>query len=134
MSPPTEESGPQANQEAASKPDADQSSSSARILDRHTDTYDKTVVSGTIWLDIRDIDEAVSYRRVAPLRVAPSGARVFLVVGCLRPNPRVVRLVREQLPRLSVDVLGEPYAIGKWVAALRTGDVLSDELPLGVTA
>jgi hypothetical protein len=98
------------------------------------DTFDKTVVSGTIWLDLRDIDEAVSYRRVAPLLVAPSGARVFLVVGCLRPNARVVRLVREQLPRLSVDVLGEPYAIGKWVAALRTGDVLSDELPLGVTA
>jgi hypothetical protein len=91
-------------------------------------------VTGAILVDLTVVDPKVAYRRVAGLHMIPTGARLELVVGPLAVNPRVVRLVRTQLPRLSVRVLGEPYAVGRWVRALRDGDVLSDELPLGVTA
>jgi hypothetical protein len=126
------ESGPQTNQEAAPKPDADQSSSSARILARHTESF-VNAVTGAILVDLTAVAEKVAYRRVSGLHMVPDDAHVELIVGHMKVDPKTIRLIRTQIPRLSVRVLGEPYAVGRWVAALRSGDVLSDELPLGVS-
>jgi hypothetical protein len=93
-------------------------------------------VTGAVLIDLTKVDPKVAYRRVAGLHPVPTGAHIELIVGPLAVNARVIRMVRTQLPRLSVRVLGEPYAVERWVRALRDGNVLSDELPLslGVTA
>jgi hypothetical protein len=91
------------------------------IVTAGTPTSFASVVSGALLLDIRDLDPKVAHRRVGGLNVAPSGAQVVLVVGCLAVNLRVAALVREQLPRLSVRVLGDnSHAVQQWVEALRT--------------
>jgi hypothetical protein len=79
-----------------------------------------SVVTGALLADIRDLDPKVAHRRVAGLNVAPTGAQVVLLVGCLAVNLRVCAIVREQLPRLSVQVLGDnPHSVQCWVGALR---------------
>jgi hypothetical protein len=95
---------------------------------------DSLAVTGAILVDLTVVDPRVAYRRVSGLHMAPDGAHVELHVGHMKVDPPTIRLVRGQLPRLTITVKGEVYATGKWVRALRDGNPLSDELPLGVTA
>jgi hypothetical protein len=92
------------------------------------------VITGSVAIDLRKAKPESMHRRVACLPMIPTGVRVLLDVGALKPDPHVVRLIREHSDRLHVDVRGTERAVRLWVAALRTGDVLSDELPLEVTA
>jgi hypothetical protein len=79
-------------------------------------------VTGAILVNLTRVDPKIAHPRVASLRTAPAGAHLELVVGPLAVNPAVIRLVRAELPRLSVRVLGESYAVGRWVDALRNGN------------
>jgi hypothetical protein len=92
------------------------------------------MITGSVSVELRDAAPEVAHRRVACLPMVPTGVRVIVEVGALAPNPHVVRLLREHVDRLHIDIHGTEHAVRRWVAALRTGDVLSGELPLGVTA
>jgi hypothetical protein len=75
----------------------------------------------------------LAYRRASHLHRLRRGAHVRLVVGTMRTDDKVIRLVRHELPRISVEVVGSNSdATGKWVRALRDGNPLGDELLLGV--
>ncbi len=88
------------------------------------------MLTGSVLIDLRDVEPDFAYRRLATLYNAPDGARVVLVVGALAPNPRVVDLlVREHVDRLHVEVQGEAWQVPKWLAALSTGDVLAGYAP-----
>ncbi|MGI8577978.1 MAG: hypothetical protein ACR2KG_08690 [Nocardioidaceae bacterium] len=85
------------------------------------------MLSGCVLLDIRDLKPQAARRRMAVLATIPNGARLVLVVGPLAPLPEITPLLREHVDRLGVDVWGEPYAVERWIHALRHGDVM--ELP-----
>ncbi len=84
-------------------------------------------VTGTILVDLTIVQEDRHRRRVAAaLGTAPAGATVELVIGPLRVTADAVRLIREYAEErhLSIVVKGESYAVGAWVSALRTGELL----------
>lgn len=91
-------------------------------------------VTGVVLVDLREVKPDRAHMRVGNRHTWPDGAHVLLIVGALAVNPDVVRLLHQQLPRVSVEVHGEAWAVGHWVAALRGVDMLTDELPFGVTA
>jgi hypothetical protein len=86
-------------------------------------------VTGAVYIDLTRIKPEAAHRRVAQLSSAKDGAQVFLVVGPLALNPRVVNLVHEQITRLNVQVWGEAYAVARWVAALRGADMVTGDIP-----
>ena len=84
-------------------------------------------ISGTILIDLTIVKEDRHRGRVAAaLGTAPDGAAVELVVGPLRVTADAVRLIRDYAEErhLSITVKGESYAVGAWVSALRTGELL----------
>ncbi len=81
-------------------------------------------VTGTVYLDLREVARDRQRHRVAVLSAAPDGARVVVVVGPLAVQPDAVWLLREQSARLHLDIHGEPHAVRRWLDALRTDDIL----------
>ncbi len=84
-------------------------------------------VTGTILCDLTIVKEDRHRGRVAAaLGTAPAGATVEVVVGPLRVTADAVRLIRDYVEERHLDVVvkGEPYAVGAWVSALRTGELL----------
>ncbi len=83
-------------------------------------------VTGCIVVDLTDVAEARQRHRVGALATAPHGAAVELVVGPLRVTPDAVRLLRQYAEERHLDVVvkGVGYAVGNWVSALRTGELL----------
>lgn len=78
-------------------------------------------VTGSIRIDLTDVEPMKMRHRAAILPQAPDGARVVLVVSALAVEPEAVRAFRPHVPRLHFDVHGEPYAVRRWVLALRHG-------------
>jgi hypothetical protein len=64
--------------------------------------------------------------RVASLLDVPTGARVIVHVGALAPEPTVTSLLALHERRLHVDIQGTPFAVRRWLDAVRTnlGEVL----------
>jgi len=85
------------------------------------------MITGTVRVDLTDVDPTRQRHRAAAVEAAPDGARVVVVVAALTVEPATARLLRDHAHRLSIDVQGQPRAVQRWVDALRTGDVL----PLG---
>ena len=81
-------------------------------------------VTGTVYLDLREVAPDRQRRRVAVLAAVPDGARVVVVVGPLAVQPDAVWLLRGQSHRLHLDIHGEEYAVRRWLDALRTDDIL----------
>jgi len=81
-------------------------------------------VTGTVYLDLRDVAADRQRRRVAVLAAAPDGARVVILVGSLAVQPDAARLLKEQSARLRLDIHGEEYAVRRWLDALRGDDML----------
>jgi hypothetical protein len=77
-------------------------------------------VSGTVRLDLTDVPSQKQRHRVAALGEAPTGCRVVVIVGPLAVNPDAARIIRDHAHRLHLDVQGEPYAVRRWVEALRS--------------
>ncbi len=84
------------------------------------------IVTGCIVIDLTDVAEARQRHRVGALATAPVGARCEVIVGPLRVTPDAARLLREYAEERHLDVVvkGGGYAVGNWVSALRTGELL----------
>ena len=84
------------------------------------------MLTGTVIFDLTDCKPDRMRHRVAGLPDVPSSARVVLRVGALAPEPSVVRVLALHERRLQIDVQGTPYAVRRWLDALRThmGEVL----------
>ncbi len=80
-------------------------------------------VTGTVYLDLREVAPDRQRRRVAVLAAAPDGARV-VVVGSLAVQPDAARMLKEQSARLRLDIHGEEYAVRRWLDALRGDDMM----------
>ncbi len=83
------------------------------------------MITGTVRLDLTPVPVDRQRHRVAAAAMAPTGARVVLVVGALAVNWPALVLLREHLDRLDIDVQGEPHAVQEWVTGLRTGDLMA---------
>lgn len=84
-------------------------------------------ITGTILVDLTIVKEDRHRARVAAaLGTAPAGATCELVIGPLRVTADAVRLIRDYVEERHLDVVvkGESYAVGAWVTALRTGELL----------
>ena len=86
------------------------------------------MLTGAVLVDLRDVRRDRQRHRAAALGQAPDGCRALVIVGALAPEPEAVRVVREHVDRLTVEVLGEAHAVRGWLDALRQGETL----PLGV--
>jgi hypothetical protein len=85
------------------------------------------MLTATVFVDLTDDAEPDSMRhRVACLPDVPSGARVVVRVGALTIEPEVVRVLALHQRRLLLDVQGTPFAVRRWLEAVRTnmGEVL----------
>ncbi len=84
-------------------------------------------ITGTILIDLTIVKEDRQRNRIAAaLGTAPKGATVELLVGPLRVSADAVRLLRDYVEERHLDVVvkGESHAVGAWVSALRTGELL----------
>ncbi len=81
-------------------------------------------VTGTVYLDLREVARDRQRHRVAVLSAVPNGVHVVILVGSLAVQPDVVRLLKEQSARLHLDIHGEPYSTPRWLDALRGNDML----------
>lgn len=90
-----------------------------------TTTTDSVTVTGTVVLDLTVLPADKHRQRVAALAAAPTGASVDLIVGPLTVSPDAARLIRDYSIQRSlwVNVKGEPYAVARWVEALRFGEI-----------
>ncbi|MCP3422735.1 hypothetical protein [Nocardioides pinisoli] len=79
------------------------------------------MISGTVVIDLRDVDQERIKGRCAAIEHAPHGARVVLVVGAIRPDPAGVDVLRARARHHDIDVQGTAHAVRHWVAALRDG-------------
>lgn len=57
--------------------------------------------------------------RLACLPDVPAGVRVLVNVGALAPEPTAARVLREHAPRLGIEIQGTPFAVRRWLAAVR---------------
>lgn len=78
-------------------------------------------ISGRVYVDLRDVPEDKMRHRAGSIQYAPAGARALLIVGALRVEPQTIWELRKYADRYDIEVLGEPYAVGRWVEALRDG-------------
>jgi hypothetical protein len=83
------------------------------------------MITGSVSINLAAAKPETWRNRVAGLPQIPDGVRVLLDVGALKPDPVVVRLIREHSDRLHVDVRGTEHAVRGWVAALQSGDLLA---------
>lgn len=84
------------------------------------------MITGVATCDLTAVREDRQRQRVAAvLAGAPNGVRVILDVGPLAPLPSVLDVVLRHVDRLHLEVHGEPYAVERWVEALRSGDILT---------
>ncbi len=84
-------------------------------------------ITGAVLVDLTAVPESRHRGRVAAaLGTAPNGATVELHVGPLRVSADAVRMLRDHVEERQLDVVvkGESYAVGAWVSALRTGELL----------
>jgi hypothetical protein len=84
-------------------------------------------VSGAVLIDLRDVAPDAMYRRFFSLSTTPSGALVVVVVGPARVDVRSCELMVQHSSRLNYQILGEPYAVERWVNSVRSGDPLAVE-------
>jgi hypothetical protein len=78
------------------------------------------MITGTVVFDLRDAELDRMRHRVAALPEVPTGARAVVVVGALAPEPTVVRALAIHERRLQIDLHGTPFAVRRWLEALRT--------------
>lgn len=91
----------------------------------------RTVVTGTIVLDLRPVDpndrfDSSARRKILTLTVAPFGASVVLVVLSRQyVDPSIGHMIRSEAFHLgSVTVeCDDPGTIARWVSMLRAGDM-----------
>ena len=81
-------------------------------------------LTGTVEVDLTQVPRERQRHRVAALQLAPDEARVNLHVGALAVEPEALRVVREHVGRLHINVHGEPAAVRRWLDALRCEDQL----------
>lgn len=79
------------------------------------------MITGTVVIDIRDVDQDHIRGRCASIEHAPHGARVVLMVGALKPDPAGVDVLRGRVSRHDIEVQGSAHAVRQWVDALRNG-------------
>jgi hypothetical protein len=91
------------------------------------------VITGSVWIDLRQVQPDRMHRRAACLGDIPDGQRVLVVVGALKVEPRFCKLLAHHADRLSVTVAGEPHAVRRWLAYLDdpTIDGTLPEMPAG---
>jgi hypothetical protein len=77
------------------------------------------VLSGSPTYDLTDSTVERMRHRVASLPDVPTGARVVVHVGALAPEPTVTRILALHERRLHVDVQGTPFAVRRWLDAIR---------------
>jgi len=82
------------------------------------------MISGTVVIDLRDVDEDRIKSRCAGIDHAPAGARVVLVVGALAPDPAGIDVLRGRAHLHDIDVQGTAQAVQRWVRALRDDGVI----------
>jgi len=90
------------------------------------------MITGTLLVDLRDVDPDRARHRFGQLHLAPDGARVIVIVGALAVNGTVVSYLHEPelhrattpVQRLDFEIQGEPHAVRRWVEAVRFGGVL----------
>lgn len=78
-------------------------------------------LTGSVLVDLTNVSRDRMRHRVSALGDAPAGARAVVVVGALTVEPDAVRVLREHVDRLHVDVRGESHAVDQWLDALRNG-------------
>lgn len=78
-------------------------------------------LTGSVIVDLTSVPRDRMRHRVAALADAPAGVRAVVVVGALLVEPDAVRILREHVDRLHVDVRGESHAVNQWLDALRNG-------------
>lgn len=88
------------------------------------------MLTGVVRLDLTGLAGKAErmHARAGVLASVPTGARVVVYVGPLGVEPSVVRVIRLHERRLRIEVEGEPFAVAKWLDAVRTG--LGEELVL----
>jgi hypothetical protein len=84
------------------------------------------MLTGSPTYDLTDAEPHRMRNRLASLPDVPSGARVVVRVGALAPEPTAVRVLALHERRLHVDLQGTPFAVRRWLEAIRTnlGEVL----------
>lgn len=88
---------------------------------------DRLRVSGAAYVDLTDIPEDKQRHRLGrALEDTPAGARVVLYVGPLKVSPECVEVAQTYGRHIgSLEVLGHPFAVTRWVAALSEGAVIA---------
>lgn len=79
------------------------------------------MITGTVVVDLRDVDQERIKSRCAAIEHAPHGSRVVLMVGAIKPDPAGVGVLRNRARWHDIDVQGTAHAVRQWVAALRDG-------------
>jgi hypothetical protein len=79
------------------------------------------MITGTVVIDLRDVEEDRMRSRCGAIDHAPAGARVVLHVGALKPDPGAVDVLRQRAHLHDIDVHGTAHAVRRWVAVLREG-------------
>ena len=79
------------------------------------------MITGTVVIDLTDAKRDRMRNRAWAAAQAPTGARVVLNVGALAVEPEALCLLQEHADRLTIDVHGTPFAVQRWVHALRHG-------------
>jgi hypothetical protein len=78
------------------------------------------VLTGSPTYDLADAPADRMRNRLASLPDVPSGARVVVRVGALAPEPTAVRVLALHERRLQVDIEGTPFAVRRWLDAIRS--------------
>lgn len=77
-------------------------------------------VTGEVLIDLTEVTEdKARHRAYYGLYATPPGATVVLVVGTLAVNVNVLAMFAEYGQSVAVRVVGDGYAVRRWVAALR---------------
>lgn len=79
------------------------------------------MLTGSPVYSLEDAERDRMRSRLSSLPDVPSGARIVVRVGALAPEPTAVRVLALHERRLHIDLQGTPFAVRRWLDAIRSG-------------
>lgn len=87
------------------------------------------MLSGRVQIDLRKVEPDRMRLRLGCLGSLPDGVRVEVLVGALAVEANAARVLADDSERLDIDVVGEPFAVQRWLEFVRDPDTLGSPWP-----